>query len=153
MPRINSRSKGASGEREFCNWLERNLQIDFKPERNLEQVRSGGADILNCYPFLFEIKRVENLDLMAAWLQVKAAWLRFAKEDVGDSTIADANLIPVVAFRKNRQPWEFLIPACILELDYGYLRLTEVVFRDFAEKQLRQYQKTGRTCMTGASWD
>ena len=34
--RINSRNKGATGEREFCRWLEENLRLDFLPQRNLE---------------------------------------------------------------------------------------------------------------------
>ena len=80
---VNARSKGASGEREFCHWLTDNLGLEVIPERNLEQVRSGGADICNVYPFIFEIKRVEVLDLKGWWIQVKEAWheIRSPKEN------------------------------------------------------------------------
>jgi hypothetical protein len=132
MSRINSRAKGASGEREFCNWISENLDIHHG-ERNLEQVRSGGADITNCYPFMFEVKRVENLDLQSAWIQVKTAVVEMQLDN------NDPNLIPVVCFRYNRHPWEFLIPASLIGNEKGYLRLNEKTFTEFALKELDMY--------------
>ena len=142
MSRINSRVKGASGEREFCQWLDIHLDIAHG-ERNLEQVRSGGADIINCYPFVFEVKRVENLDLDAAWIQVKEAWREIKYEGYDGThqyTTGDENLIPVVSFRYNRKPWEFLISAELIGNSLGYMRLNEKTFKEFALKELSMYK-------------
>lgn len=115
MPKINSRAKGARGEREFCEWLRNTLDLDFTPQRNLEQVRSGGSDILDVYPFVFEVKRVEKLQLKKWWLQVKAACRH------------DENLIPIVAYRQNGKKWSFLIPAVYICIEHGFIQLDENV--------------------------
>ena len=117
MARINSRAKGASGEREFCRWLYDNLEVPM-PTRNLEQVRSGGSDIIDIEPFYFEVKRVEKLSLDKWWRQVNKA-ARNANDD---------SIIPIVCFRQNRKDWEFLIGANHIGIEKGYLRLTEIVF-------------------------
>ncbi len=138
--RINSRAKGAAGEREFCQWLSDNLNIDKKPERNLLQVREGGADITDVEPFMFEVKRVENLDLHKAWSQVVIACYDLAKkndtfvnEEFFDMT---GGKIPVVAYRTNKSKWEFLIPAQFIELNAGYITLKESVFIRWANARL-----------------
>lgn len=115
-----AKAKGAAGERQFCQWLRKNLELDFTPKRNLEQTRSGGADIIDVIPYCIEIKRAENLDIFNAWCQVVEA----ARE-------MENNPIPIVAFRKNHQKWQACIPASFLDEDIkgGYLRLTEIVFR------------------------
>lgn len=125
MTKINSRAKGASGEREFAKWLEVNLKLDYTPTRNLEQVRSGGSDIIDVYPFVFEVKRRENLDLQSWWIQVKHDALKF-----------DECAIPIVAFRQNRKPWEFLISANNICVDKGYVRLPENVFIKWALQKI-----------------
>jgi len=111
---LNARNKGASGERELARWLHTNMKLDKLPERNLEQVRHGGSDLL-VYPFFFECKRVECLDLRSWWIQVKT---EAEKEDA----------IPVVAFRQNRKQWEFLISASHIGLDKSFVRLNHDVF-------------------------
>jgi len=118
MP-LNARTKGASGEREFCRWLEQNFNLPVDAERNLEQVRKGGADIL-VPPFSFEIKRHETLSLLSWWIQAKSA-----AEKVG--------LTPIVAFRQNRKPWEFLISARNIGCQKGFIRLNEKVFKDWMQ--------------------
>lgn len=118
MPRINSRAKGAAGEREFCAWLDKNFTLAEKPERNLEQVRSGGTDIIYA-PFCFEIKRVENLDVQAAWVQCKT--------DAGV-----LGLEPVLAHRRNRHPWTFCISARHIGCGLGYITLNEATFKLWA---------------------
>jgi hypothetical protein len=145
--RINSRAKGATGEREFCKWLSDNLGIHHG-ERNLEQVRSGGADVTNCYPFVFEVKRVEKLDIQAAWIQCKKAWLEIATNDV-DGTV-DANLIPVVSFRYNNKPWEFLISAELIGNDRGFLRVSENTFIEYAKRELDLYAREAITSMANS---
>lgn len=111
--------KGKSGERELCKWLDDNFDLPNKPERNLDQTRSGGTDII-LPPFAIEVKRREGIDLQSWWIQSKTA----AKH---------LNLEPVVAFRQNRKPWEFLITAQHIGCKLGFLRVTESVFIEWAE--------------------
>lgn len=110
---IDGRRKGAAGEREFCEWIAKTLELDEVPTRNLEQTRSGGADILGVFPFIFEVKRVEKLQHRKWWLQVCAAAREFS----------DKNPIPVVAYRQNRKDWCFLISASYIGLASGYIHL------------------------------
>lgn len=131
MPKINSRTKGASGEREFCEYLFSTFNIEQKPERNLEQVRSGGADII-CDPFAFEIKRCEVIKHYDWWAQVKEA----VKNPKGPAF----GLIPVVAYRQNKGNWEFLIAGQYIGVDFGFIHITEFVFRDWARQQIAMRQ-------------
>lgn len=117
---VNARAKGAAGEREFCDYLEKHFDLPEQAKRNLEQVRSGGTDII-MPPFAFEIKRQERLSLENWWIQ--------AKKDG-----KDLGLEPVVAFRQNRQPWEFLISAkFIIDSNLGFIRISAFVFKKWAE--------------------
>ena len=116
---LNARAKGAAGEREFCKWLEKHFTLPQEAQRNLEQVRAGGTDVI-MPPFAFEVKRRETLDLLAWWIQ--------AKHD------ADGlELEPVVAFRQNRKPWEFLISASHIGCGLGFIRLDERTFRQWVD--------------------
>ena len=116
---INSVTKGKRGEVEFCQWLFDNLRIVVDREYNQSQ---GGADIITT-DFIFEVKRREVLALNDWWHQVIIASKKYPNK----------NLIPVVVFRQNRKPWEFLIPAnLILGLDKGFLRCSEQIFLQFA---------------------
>ncbi len=96
MGKINSRNKGAAGEREFINLL-KELTDDSTIRRNLEQSRSGGYDILgdSIGHLAIEIKRVKQL-LTAHWEQT----LRQADESCK---------IPVLAYRLDRQQWKVRI--------------------------------------------
>ncbi len=123
MGKINARAKGAAGERELAKWLHRNFRLDVIPTRNLEQVRSGGSDIIDFYPFFFECKRVESLDLQSWWNQVLFTVRKCEYQDP----------IPVVAFRQNRKPWEFLVSATHIGLNKGFIRLREKEFVGFGE--------------------
>lgn len=128
MARINARKKGAAGERELCDWLAKNFELVSKPTRNLDQTREGGADVL-CYPFAFEVKRVENLDVLSAWAQVKNA--------VGDKNGKAFNLEPVLAYRKNGEKWTFCIDAKHIGIDLGWVTLTEKAFIRWVKKFLK----------------
>jgi hypothetical protein len=112
--KINSRSKGIRGENEFCKWIADVLGLDEVPTRNLEQTRESGADILGVGPFVFEVKRCQNLELSKWWKQVNA--------NTPDGKIA------VVAFRKNRNPWRILISAGWLYEGHlnGYIMLNSL---------------------------
>lgn len=117
---INIRAKGQSGERQFCKWLYDNFGIEA--ERDLEQVRSGGGDIYT-QGCCFEIKRVESLDIQAAWTQCVVAARKHA-------------LTPILAYRKNNQPWSFCIAARNIGLRKGSIQLNEFTFKLWFEKYL-----------------
>jgi len=126
--KTNARAKGAAGEREAAKWLKENLNLNALPERNLEQARSGGHDLINCDPFCMEIKRCESLLLRDWWVKT----INTAKKE---------QLIPVVMFRKNKEKWQFLIGATEIGLATGYVRLESREFILWAKEKLKQYQE------------
>ena len=130
MPKINSRGKGAEGEREFARWLQENLKLDFLPTRNLEQVREGGADIMGVKPFVFEVKRCQQLSLRNWWLQVNISIQNMTAEELSEQPI------PVVAYRQNHQPWRFLISATHIGLFKGFIQIEEFEARQWMLMQL-----------------
>ena len=124
MP-INSRSKGRNGEYEAQRWLQKILKLDYLPERNLEQVRSGGYD-LYAAPFLVEVKRCEVLEFRAWWKQIT------------DAAALYTDVIPIVLFRQNRQPWRILISASNIGLESGFVLLDKPEAKRWL---VTQYQK------------
>jgi hypothetical protein len=86
---INSRTKGASAERELFKLISEATGVEVK--RNLVQTREGGFDS-SVGRFAIEVKRQENLDFTSWWEQaVKQA--------------EAAKLMPMLAYRKSRYPW------------------------------------------------
>lgn len=86
---INSRNKGASGERELANKLK---EYGFACRRGQQfSGASGDADVIGLDRIHIECKRVERLNLSKAMSQ----------------SIRDCNNgnIPVVMHRKNREDW------------------------------------------------
>jgi len=124
MGRINSRQKGANGEREAAEWLATNFKLASKPERNLEQVRQGGHDLIGFPPFAFEVKRQEVLEKRKWWLQAI-------------NSLTDEYSIPVVMYRQNRKKWKFLISANYLGLKNGYIELEIKEFKEWVENLLK----------------
>jgi len=120
---LNARNKGAEGEREFCRFLQKTLNLQNLPERNLDQVRNGGSDVCTVSPFMFEVKRCQVLSLRNWWVQVCTA----ARNVPGS--------IPVVAYRQNRGRWMFLLTATMVGLEHGYIIMEE---REFT-LWIRQY--------------
>lgn len=118
MAKINARNKGANGEREAAEWLYKNLNMMRLPERNLEQVRHGGSDLLHTEPLCVEVKRCEAISLNPWWRQVTKA--------------VEENEIPVVMFRTNGNQWEFLLPAYLIGAENGYVRVDRFVFKRYA---------------------
>jgi len=108
MKKINSRAKGASGEREFANLLYDHLGV--KLERKLDQCRGGGHDLTlsdTSTPvaqyldrYAFEIKRHST-----ATRGKIADWWEQAKRQA----IA-ANKLPLLAHRQDRDDWRIVIP-------------------------------------------
>ena len=82
------RTKGAAAEREVAQILTDALGVVVK--RKLGQARDGGDDI-SLGPFRLEVKRRETLAMDQWSHQVEAA--------------AGANDIPVVIYRRSREPW------------------------------------------------
>jgi Holliday junction resolvase-like predicted endonuclease len=85
-----SKRRGAKGELEVAQILR-----DYgypNANRNLEQSRDGGCDIINGPAYLhIEVKLTERLDLRAA--------LRQAQDGAG------ARMVPVVVHRRNNERW------------------------------------------------
>lgn len=96
-----ARRKGSSGERELFHLLNDGLGEDLF-RRNLLQTRQGGADNEDHrdVPVCIEVKRQERVQLGAWQKQLEAA-------------AAEVNKTPVLAWRKNREPWRFLVTMTI----------------------------------------
>ncbi len=89
MGSINSRQKGASGERELANILK---QYGYETRRGQQfSGASGDADVIGLDHIHIECKRVEKLNLTNAYEQ--------AKRDAKQGTF------PAVFHRKNREKW------------------------------------------------
>ena len=102
MGKINSRAKGASAEREFCNLLSEYLGESLvEPlKRNLEQTRNGGHDILGLEGMAIEIKRykrVKESDIKKFWAQAVEQANRAGGQ-------------PVLAYREDMCSWRVRIP-------------------------------------------
>lgn len=92
---INSRTKGASAERELFKIIGDMLGIKVK--RNLEQTRDGGADTI-VGEWALEVKRQEILHIDDWWEQTTR-----------QATIAYKQ--PMLIYRKSRQPWRVRVLA------------------------------------------
>ena len=119
---MNPRAKGANGEREAAKWIQSKFGLELCPQRNLEQVRSGGYDLIGFAPFCVEVKRCERIDKRAWWLQVRQCVGR------GD--------IPIVMYRRNNQPWRFLIAAEYIGINKGFIHLEAREFILWAKAQI-----------------
>lgn len=87
MP-INSRKKGAKGERELANILK---DYGYNARRGQQFSGLEGEDVVGLDYIHIEAKRVEKLNLETAMMQAK----RDAKK----------NQMPAVFHRKNKQKW------------------------------------------------
>lgn len=116
MAKINSRNKGASGERQAASWLYYNLKLHVMPERNLEQVRSGGGDLVGVGCFCVEVKRCERLAIKKWWKQTITS-----ADDRGED--------PVLMYRRNKEDWQFIV-------DNNLHVLSEREFRLYAKGRL-----------------
>lgn len=85
---INSRQKGASGERELANKLK---DYGYSARRGQQYSGIDGEDVIGLDYIHIECKRVERLNLEDAMLQAK----RDAKQ----------GQMPTVFHRKNKQKW------------------------------------------------
>lgn len=87
---INSRQKGAAGERELAKILR---EHGFDARRGQQYSGANGdADVVGIPGFHIEVKRVEKLNLEKAM-----------EQSMND---ADVTEIPIVVHRKNRDYWK-----------------------------------------------
>ena len=97
MSKANSRAKGVRGERE---WRDQLRDAGFEARRGQQFSGSPDSPDVVC-PSLpdvhFEVKRVERLNVEDA--------MRQARMDAG------LNLIPVLAHRRNGEPWKVTMDA------------------------------------------
>lgn len=85
---INSKKKGAKGERELANKLK---EYGYETRRGQQYNGLEGEDVIGLDYIHIECKRVERLDLESAMYQAK----KDSKE----------NQLPAVFHRKNRSNW------------------------------------------------
>lgn len=104
---INSRAKGAGGEREFSRVIHQHLGVELV--RNLEQSRNGGHDLtttgtdpvsLALDAYAIEVKRY-----MAVTPSMLAVFWEQATQQA-----ARAERIPVLAYREDRREWLIVAP-------------------------------------------
>ena len=108
---INSRNKGAAAEREFATLIYGELGVQL--QRNLEQYRTGGHDLIAIgycptanylNQFATEVKRHRQ----ATDAKISEWWEQTTNQ------AKDANLIPLLAFRVDRQAWRIVVPLTLL---------------------------------------
>jgi Holliday junction resolvase len=88
---INSRQKGAAGEREVAAILREELELEI--HRNWQQqAAEGGADLSGVPGWAIEIKRGKNIRLNEAWKQAAIQAARVKSK-------------PVLIYRFDRQDW------------------------------------------------
>jgi hypothetical protein len=124
MKKINSRTKGASSEREFANIIFDLTGVRLI--RNLEQSRSGGFDLI--------VHADENGIVADSFRQLAIECKRYSgvtdgliKQWWGQAVKQSLDLYtPVLAYRANRQEWKVVAPLSLLNKD-----LTHNVNYDF----------------------
>jgi Holliday junction resolvase len=115
---INSRQKGANGERELARLLEDELGCKFK--RNLDQYQDGGFDLK-----LKNVDECNHVDVFLDKLAIECK--RYSKVTESDicywwiqavNQTLNNNKIPILAYRKDRESWKFVVPMKILNHDF-----------------------------------
>lgn len=127
MGKINSRAKGAAGEREFIKEISGYLGEEAVAplKRNLEQTRAGGHDIVGLDGWAIEIKRyavVKEGDIARFWEQAVEQAIKVDR-------------VPALAYREDFKSWRVRIPLKYLrpEMDWEGVDWTaEVSLEAFA---------------------
>lgn len=102
----------------------REVGVPLQLKRNLEQTRGGGHDLsgLEEFGLAVEVKRVEKPAINSWWSQAVRQALK-------------AKAIPVLAHRRNRQPWRFRVRVWV----YPCQKLLDV---DMEADQFKQWFQT-----------
>ena len=126
------KNKGSAGEREvvalLTGWAAE-VGVDLFLDRNLEQVRYGGADVNGVPGLEVEVKRVEKLDVNAAWRQVCKACDRSGKR-------------PFLIHRRNRQKWNVRVGLYAAEYDDDHNGVTVPLVVDLTVEQAKVWFQT-----------
>lgn len=113
---INSRTKGASAEREFANEIYQWSGIRLT--RNLEQTRSGGFDLIvhpdEVGPIAdaFRTLAIECKRYRAVTPALIKTWWQQAREQA-----EPYHSFPVLAYRADRQDWHVIAPLSLINPD------------------------------------
>lgn len=136
---MNNRTKGATGERQFCTDLGQLIGIDWL-RRNLDQTRSGGYDILTTPPddtcptpeqtalagriatLAIEIKRTK----LITPAKISQWWQQTTEQ--ADRCCPPRT--PVLAVRQDRWPWIILLPA-----DHGTIGMNLTGFAHWLKEE------------------
>lgn len=122
---VKSVQKGKRGEDQFCKFLNKHFGINVRREHF--QAQGKAADII-LDDFLIEVKYREVHNFEDYWLQINTAKVRRGHD----------HQIPIVAYRSNRQPWRFMLPANLIHgIRKGYVIASEDVFIEFAKGIIR----------------
>ena len=111
---VNSRAKGARGERELAKKL---IELGWLCDRDGQQGQGGGQDhpdVVGLPHIHIECKRVEK----PAWSD---EWLLQAKSDCGDS-------LPAVFHRRNNEQWKVTMDIA------DWVKLYDAFFEDVRRK-------------------
>lgn len=93
---INSKQKGKAGELEFANLCKQHGYLDARRSQQYAGINND-ADVVGLPGIHIEVKRVEKLNLSLAM-----------EKTIRDCAKGD---MPIVAHRKNREPWLITMPA------------------------------------------
>ncbi|EXG84458.1 hypothetical protein K413DRAFT_1199 [Clostridium sp. ASBs410] len=101
LGKINSRDKGANGERELANILK---EYGYKTHRGQQYCGdTGAADVVGLPQIHIECKRVERLNIYDAIEQAKS------NAEAKEIPFGECNL-PAVFHRKNKREWLVTMP-------------------------------------------
>jgi len=136
---INPRTKGASGEREVCTWLNSVVtelhaengivRPDDTPvfQRNQNQSAVGGSDITNPFDLCIEVKRQEILQLDKWWEQCTTASDRFGG-------------IPILLFRQNgKRRWNAMMMVSVEIDSTTAIKCKGILSQDNFDTWIRNY--------------
>lgn len=125
---VSAKSKGSAGERELAVWLFSRGLTPKLAQRNLEQVRAGGIDLIPVdHPFAYEVKRVEKItgNTFDKW------WLKACRD------AKRLNREAVVAYRTSRSEWMFMVSVeRMLGMPGSFAIIKGATFVKFAQKRI-----------------
>ena len=124
-------AKGSTGERDLAMWLFTKGLTQKVAQRNLEQTRSGGIDLIpENHPFAYEVKRVEKITGQTFdkwWIKANIDARRKGRE-------------AVVAYRTSRSDWMFMVSVeKVLGVPGSFAIIKGVTFVKFVQKRIIGY--------------
>lgn len=115
--KINSRTKGASGERELAQLLRNQGHLEARRGQQYSGI-NGDADVIGVKGIHIECKRQQKVN--------DEMWLKQAEDD------ARKGELPVVIYRRDREQWKVLIRQNLADIIWQ--TLTEEQKQDIRDK-------------------